>query len=184
LSRLKLKLAEIWIPPLLKKRALAELAGLTAEAFGCPPPRLSRLSWPARLEGYALFTMSEAQKSLRRPADLPRLRAGLRERARGFGAAMRRRFGVADLRQALRLARLLYRSIGIDFDGRPDGEILIRSCGFSRHYDGPVCALVSALDEGVLAGLAGGGRLEFRERLTEGGAACRAVFLLFEEPRP
>ena len=183
MRRAALLLAGLWVPPPLKKRALAELAALTAEAFGCPPPALSGLSWPERLEAYARFTASEARRALLRPADLPLIRAGLREKARGFGARMARRFGAADPGQGLRLARILYGAIGIDFVGRPDGGILIRSCGFSRHYDGPVCGLVSALDEGVLSGLAGGGRLEFRERLTEGGRACRADFI-FEEPRP
>lgn len=183
MSRIALRVAEVWIPSPMKKRALAELLGLTADAFGSPPPRLAGLPWPSRLEAYAFFTKSEAEKALLRPADLPLLRDRLREKAAGFGARMARRFGASNLEQSLRLARLLYRSIGIDFNGRPDGEILIRSCSFSRHYSGPVCSLISALDEGVLVGLAGGGRLEFRERLTEGGEACRAFFR-FEEERP
>jgi hypothetical protein len=182
MRRAALRLAEVWIPAFLKKRALADLAALTAEAFGCAPPELARLAWPAQLEAYARFTASEARTALLRPAGLPALRARLREGARGFGSAMARRFGAAGLERGMRVARVLYGAIGIDFAGGSGGEIVVRACGFSRHYDGPVCGLVSALDEGVLAGLLGGGRLEFRERLTEGGAACRAVFRP-EEPR-
>jgi hypothetical protein len=37
-----------------------------------------------------------------------------------------------------------------------------------------VCALVSALDRGLLAGLTCGGELEFRQRITEGADSCRA----------
>lgn len=182
MSRILLRLAEIWIPPALKTRALSELAGLTADAFGVPPPPLEGRDWPAGLEAYALFSRSEAEKALTHPEELSVLRARLRARAFGFGERLRRRFGPSSRKEVLRLARFLYGTIGIDFDARPDGEVLIRACGFSRHYSREVCSLISALDEGVLAGLAGGGRLEFRERLTEGKAACRAVFR-FEEDR-
>ena len=40
--------------------------------------------------------------------------------------------------------------------------------------------LVSGLDEGLLAGLAGDGRLVFTERLTEGADRCRARFVAEE----
>jgi len=183
MSRILLRLAEVWTPPALKNKALSELAGLTADAFGSSRvPRLKGRAWPDRIEAYALFTRNEADRALAHPEELSVLRSRLRKRAFGFGERLRRRFGVSSREDALRLARLLYRTIGIDFRGLPDGDVLIRACGFSRHYSGEVCSLISALDEGVLAGLAGGGRLEFRERLTEGGTACRAVFL-FEEER-
>jgi hypothetical protein len=182
MSRLRLRLAEIWIPPTWRRKALSDLAALTAGAFGAPPPFLDGLDWPARLEAYARFTSAEAERVLARPEELAVVRSRLRTRARDFGERLRRRLGASSRTDALRLARLLYGEIGIDFEGRPDGEVLIRACGFSRHYGGEVCALISALDEGVLAGLTGGGRLEFRERLTEGGAACRAVFHFEEDP--
>ena len=73
-------------------------------------------------------------------------------------------------------ARWLYRVLGIAFQGTADGAITIRRCAFSDVYSGPVCRLISALDRGVLAGLAGGGQLTFQTRLTEGAAVCRACF--------
>lgn len=181
MSPLTLSLAGLWLPPSLKKKALSDLASLTAEAFGSAPPPFDGMSWRERIEAYARYTREEARRTMLRPEELPGLRARLRENARVFAAGLKKRFGAKEREQALRLARILYRAIGIDFEAGLDGGILIRSCGFCAHYDGAVCGLVSGLDEGVLAGLLGDGRLEFRERLTEGGAACRAVFR-FEEP--
>jgi hypothetical protein len=76
----------------------------------------------------------------------------------------------------IRGARLLYGILSIDFQGAPDGDIVINRCFFSRDYTPKTCALMSGLDEGVLAGLSGGGRLEFSARITENKAVCRARF--------
>jgi choline dehydrogenase-like flavoprotein len=71
---------------------------------------------------------------------------------------------------------VLYRGLGIDLKGSADGQIIIRRCFFARFYTPRVCALVSALDQGLMAGLAGGGELDFTQRLTEGACCCRARF--------
>jgi hypothetical protein len=72
------------------------------------------------------------------------------------------------------LSRVLYRILGIDFEGRLDGGVTIKLCAFSRHYTGRVCRLISALDAGAASGLTGGGILEFKERITEGRDCCLA----------
>ena len=94
----------------------------------------------------------------------------------GFGRRIGAMLGVRSRKDAMRAARLLYRFLGIDFLGADSGEIIIRRCSFSEHYTPETCALMSGLDEGVLAGLAGGGRLTFQARLTEGRDSCRARF--------
>ena len=73
-------------------------------------------------------------------------------------------------------ARLIYRGLGIDFKGSAEGRVVIRRCAFATIYTPRVCALVSALDRGLLAGLTGGGVLEFRQRFTEGADSCQACF--------
>jgi hypothetical protein len=73
-------------------------------------------------------------------------------------------------------ARFLYGMIGIDFRGSPDGEVRVTSCLFSNYYTPSVCLLISALDEGLLSGLSGGGTLTFTRRLTEGHLCCEARF--------
>jgi len=64
--------------------------------------------------------------------------------------------------------------LGIDFLGEPDGSMVMTRCFFSDYYSSPVCRLISSLDEGLLVGLAGGGRLSFSQRITEGHECCRA----------
>ena len=71
-------------------------------------------------------------------------------------------------------ARLIYRGLGLDFRGSADGTVVVRRCAFAGVYSPRVCALVSVLDRGLLAGLTGGGVLEFRQRITEGVDCCRA----------
>ena len=70
---------------------------------------------------------------------------------------------------------MFYRQIGIEVSGGPLGDIHVGRCFFARYYTEPVCAVVSALDQGLVAGLFAGASLEFQQRLTGGGACCRAT---------
>ena len=70
----------------------------------------------------------------------------------------------------------LYGYLGIDMSAGPAGEIVVRRCLFAGYFSAPVCEVVGALDEGLAAGLSGGGELEFIERITGGAACCRARF--------
>jgi hypothetical protein len=80
------------------------------------------------------------------------------------------------------MSELVYKIIRIDLQGGPEGHILIRKCFFSHYYSYEVCRVISSLDEGLLAGISGGGRLKFDQRITEGHDCCRAR-LLFERNR-
>ena len=89
----------------------------------------------------------------------------------------------AELRKTLRPAtpdelrtamRLLYRAIGINAKFDMEGNVTISACYFSSFYSGRICRLISALDAGVAAGLSGGGRLVFSQRMTEGHDCCLA----------
>ena len=71
-------------------------------------------------------------------------------------------------------ARMVYELLDIDFRGTGQGEITVRRCAFSDIYSAEVCWLVSALDTGLLAGLSGGDRLEFSQRITESAPTCLA----------
>ena len=82
---------------------------------------------------------------------------------------------------AMIAARICYRMLDIDFKGNAGGEVCITRCSFSGVYSPAACQVMSALDAGLLAGLTGGGRLLFSQRLTEGFPSCRArVFLEVE----
>lgn len=198
---LRLAVARLFIPRGARQRALEELFARTAAAFGFPVPPPQGRGPAARLAEYARFTRERADDALYRAAggagsergessavtdgtDSDAL-AGLERRlyrgARGLGGRYRLKLGVRSTGEAFAAARVLYRGLGIDFRASGDGEVVIRRCPFAAVYTPPVCALVSALDRGLLAGLAGGGDLRFRQRLTEGACCCRARF---EEASP
>jgi hypothetical protein len=189
---LRLAAARLHVPRGARMRALEELFARTAAAFGSPVPPPRSRGPSARLAEYARFTRERADWALARPIDGsaseggtaaggdPAALAGLERRlyraARGLGGRFRMQLGVRSSGEALAAARVLYRGLGIDFRASADGEIVIRRCSFAGLYTPGVCALVSALDRGLLAGLAGGGELRFGQRLTEGACCCRAHF--------
>lgn len=171
---LRLRAARIYLPPFLKRKYFRKLFLITAEAFGTALPALEGRSYEARLRLFASFTRENALKTLA-AGDAEAAGERLFRNARAFGEELRRSLGVKTLAHAAAAARLLYRAIGIDFEGAPDGAIIIRSCRFAADYTPDICGLVSSLDRGILAGLAGGGGLRFSQRITEGHDSCRAV---------
>ncbi len=75
--------------------------------------------------------------------------------------------------EAAHVARALYRVIGVDFRVGAAGGFVVKSCLFSSRYTPAACRLISSLDAGLLAGLTGGARMVFTQRITEGAAVCR-----------
>lgn len=173
---LRLRLARLYLPAGLQKRKLAELVRLTAQAFDAAPPSLEGLSLGEMRRLYAGFSRDMAERALADPAELEAVRRRLFDEALRLGRDMRRELGVSTRRDVMAAARILYRGLDIDLDGGPGGDIVVRRCSFSRLYSAAVCRLMSSLDAGILSGLAGGGELEFSERLTEGSVCCRARF--------
>ena len=174
---LRLRLLALYTPDWLQRYMLRELFQSTAAAFGCPPPPPDGRAPATLLAQYARFTQSMAEAALEGDhSALPDLETRLYREAYALGARLRRLCGVTTRQDVMDAAQWLYRILGIAFQGTADGAIVIRRCAFSDIYSGPVCRLISALDQGVLAGLAGGGQLTFQARLTEGAASCRACF--------
>jgi hypothetical protein len=166
------------LAPLVRRRVIVELFRSTAAAFECNRVRLDGLSPEECLLAYAVFTADRAEAALRRGDGLAELQGRLARNAYGLARARARLLGVRRVDDVMALARLLYGMLDIDFAGCASGEITIHSCYFSPFYSPAVCRLMSALDCGLLAGLAGGGELEFTERITEGRPCCRARFTL------
>ncbi len=170
---LRLIAAGLFLPPPLKKEYLGKLFRLTAEALGVAAPDLDGLSYEARLSLFASFSRENALRALAE-GNVETAGGKLFVNARAFGEELRRKLGVKTCAEAMAAARVLYRAIGIDFKGAPDGAIIIRSCRFAARYSPEICGFVSSLDRGIMAGLAGGGELRFFHRLTEGYDYCRA----------
>jgi len=170
------------VPASVRKRKLAELFGLTARAFRASPPSVEGLSWRRRLRRYACFTATMAEETARAGADVEATQKRLFGEAAYLGQALAKELRVASFAQVMSAARILYRNLRIDLkcDGR--GEIVVRKCFFARFYSPAACRLMSSLDAGIFAGLAGGGTLVFDRRLTEGHDCCRAHFGLLGAP--
>lgn len=178
---LRLALAERFLPLPFRKRELLSLFELTAEAFEAPLPALKGKTFDEMLGAYARWTNEQAARTAEDESRAAAARARLRDLAFAYGGRIRKRLGLRTRRQAARAGRLLYRLIRIDFQETEAGEILVRRCYFSRIYAPQTCALMAGLDEGILAGLSGGGRLEFSSRITENDLACRGRFTFPED---
>lgn len=173
---LLLRALQVHTPEHLRRRRLAELAAVTAGAFGCPAPELAGLTGDERLRCYAEFTRARVDEAIATGRDLQLIHDRLYAGAFRIGSELRRVLRLATMADAMAAARVLYRGLGIDFRGTPSGDVLVASCFFSDFYSRDVCRVIAALDDGFVAGLAGGGRLIFLQRITEGYDHCRACF--------
>jgi hypothetical protein len=162
------------LPAFIRREILAALFEATADAFECPTPAHDHLPYDECLRTYALFTREQAEKALQAGRDVPAIKTQLYQNAYPLGGKLRKWFGVDRTEEVMELGQILYRAIGVEIQGEPQGDVTVKRCYFSQFYSGPVCDLISALDDGVFSGLSGGGRLVFSERLTEGRECCRA----------
>jgi len=169
------------LPAFIREEILAELFEATAVAFKCPAPAFDHLSFDECLRTYALFTREQAEKALQSGRNIPVIKTQLYRNAYPLGGKLREWFAVDTMGEVMELGQILYQAIGVEIQGDSQGNVTVKRCYFSQFYTGPVCDLISALDDGVLSGLSGGGRLVFSERLTEGRACCRAKLQPREE---
>ena len=165
----------IYLPQFLKVKKLNELFSVTADAFQTPAASVAGLPFERALKAYVTFTRDASLQHLNRNGDVELVRRRMYEGACRMGAAIRGELRIKDFAQAMKAARLLYRAIGIDFHGNERGEIVINACYFSRFYTGGICRFISTLDEGLIAGLSGGGHLTFLKRITEGDTCCLGI---------
>jgi len=171
-----LLLGQLYLPPSVKRKRLKQLFTLTAKAFGSNTPRMEGISLDEILERYARFTRKEAEKSISRPEAREKVRERLYLNAFTLGCELRRKYRIRTLRDALQMGRIIYKVLKIDFCGDGARGIVIKKCFFSNYYSAEVCALISAIDEGIMAGLTSGLRIRFIERITDGNECCRAYF--------
>jgi hypothetical protein len=168
-----LLLARLYLPPSAVKKRLSQLFALTADAFGSALPDAVGVSRDEMLERYALYTRDEAGKAIAR-GEPEKVRAELYRNAFSLGEEIRRAFRIKTRRDALVMGGIMYRALKIDFRGDGSSGIFMKRCFFSSYYSADVCDLISALDEGLIAGLSPGVKLRFFQRITEGDECCRA----------
>lgn len=163
-------------PGLIKKAQLYFLFKITAEAFGCVKPDLWNITYDNALRAFARFTREQTEKTIQEGENYETIKKALYCKAFLLGAKIRRIFRLSNPDDVLAICRLFYKNIKIELEGNLPGEITIKSCYFSAFYSNSVCRFISALDEGIIAGLLGGGELRFEQRITEGSPCCRAFF--------
>jgi hypothetical protein len=166
------------MPLIVKRQALAQLFRVTAAAFQCDIPRLWGFSWEQCLREYGRFTADRTEDALRSGRDLSELQERLYRNAYHLGRMPGWLLGVRSVYDVMAVGRLLYGVLDIEFYGSGSGEITISRCHLSSFYSPQVCQVMSAMDRGLLASLAGAGDLVFIQRITEGQTCCRGHFTL------
>lgn len=157
---------------LVRRIELQLLMNLTARALGQKPRRTWTLTNDEALSTYAAFTRDQLQGG----ADdelLQRMNTEAYRTGRWLRRILRPR-SQADVEE---LTAALYRNIGITLEGHIPGQLCFRRCLFSRYYTPAVCQAASALDDGIIRGLSGCGRLTFKQRITEGRDCCLATIV-------
>jgi len=171
-----LKIMRLYLPEFIKKKKLNELFRLTADAFQSELPELMGLSFAECLSKYALFTREQAERYVQSGRPLEEVKHRLYQNSCIMGQSLRKNLHIATWEDAVTALKVIYEFIGIDFQCDRQGEFIVKQCFFSQYYSDGVCKLISSLDEGLAAGLSGGGRLCFELRITEGGSCCQGHF--------
>ncbi|HEX5902574.1 MAG TPA: hypothetical protein VF028_05615 [Actinomycetota bacterium] len=181
---LRLRALELHVPRWVARSAIRRLFEATGSAFGSDPICTDGSDHIALLERYAAFSATSAERALADRTDLDDLSRRMWNNAYALGESLRRRLGVRSREDALRAARIAYRMIGIDVRADPRGDMVVDRCSFAERYSPQVCRVMSSLDAGMVAGLTGGGRLTFSERITEGRPRCLARIAWEGAPGP
>lgn len=154
------------------KKGLETLFQATAAAFGRELPDLRGLSRRDVLLCYARFTRQEAEKAISGGTSAI-VRENLYEHSLRLGRKIRSTLPLRGRSDEAAALSGLYRLLEIDCTIDARGVLTVERCFFARHYTPAVCRLISAMDEGIVAGISGG-RLVFSRRLTEDATACSA----------
>jgi hypothetical protein len=173
----RLLFLRLHVPGSVRRSILRELIAATARAFERDAPDTANLTAPELMAHAVDLSRTWADDAIRTGVDLDRLQRRMFSEASELGRRARRRLRLASEEEGLAAARVVYGAIGIDFRPRGSGNIEVRRCAFARAYGSRICRLMSSMDSGLIAGLAGTEGLRFTERITEGAVACRAVAL-------
>ncbi len=156
---------------LFRKIELQLLMNLTARALDKQAKRIWILSSDEALRVYAEYTRQHLHGHVEE-----QLLQRMGDEAWRMGRRLRNLFRLQSPERSRRFIISLYRNIGIELEGQLPGNLCFKRCFFSRYYTPDICLAASALDEGIIRGIAGEGRLIFEQRITEGCPCCMATF--------
>ncbi len=146
----------------------------TAAVFNMDAPRVKGISISKQLKNYACFTSNAARQAIENGEDLNELHQELYHMACGLGESLIRWMKPADERERQAIFVLLYRNLGITIREKRPNEFCVYKCYFAAFYSPEICDVISGIDQGIFAGILGGGTLTFHQRITEGCPVCRA----------
>jgi hypothetical protein len=165
--------SRIYLPWFIRKSRLNELFIATADAFQREKPEITGYSLNQCLTRYALFTAKNAEESILNGNEYE-VRERLYRNALQIGKDIRKELKIKTLKEVMQACKVVYKALKIEFLGDLQGRISIPSCFFSSYYSSHVCRVISGLDKGLIAGLSGGLKMEFTQRITEGNQCCIA----------
>jgi predicted ArsR family transcriptional regulator len=168
------RLLGLWAPAPLKKQELRNLFQVTASAFGCASPDITGRSFDDALAEYGRFTRSEIEKLRASGRETESVRERLFQGGWKLGERIRKACLLRRPEDAVSAMTVLYRTMGIEAHANGASELTVSSCSFSGVYSAEACGVVSALDDGIFAGLSRGMRLSFSRRITDGCSSCTA----------
>jgi hypothetical protein len=178
---LALAVSRNYLPTFIRKSRLNDLFRAAVDAFRCEVPQLQGYSFDRCLTGFALFTSRNAQRCLQSGTQ-EEVKERLYNNAFLIGRRLRKELRVSTVEEVMQASGIIYKAIEIDFHGEADGQIEIPVCFFSPYYSDKICRVMSSMDEGLMAGLSGGLKLEFTQRITEGHECCKARLLQAGRP--
>jgi hypothetical protein len=173
----RLTLLQLHLPALVRRAILRELIAAIARAFERPCPPTSGLPSEELLACAIDVSHRWSEDALGGAAHRSEVEERLFSEAFALGLRAKRRLRIETEEEGLSAAGVLYGAIGVELRAGRAGAIVVPRCAFARTYGPGVCALMSAMDSGLIAGLTGTAGLRFIERLTEGAPACRALVL-------
>lgn len=174
--KLVVKCFSLYMPKSFKKIQLRILLKMAAEVFNCAQPSIKGKSYEEALFLFASFTKEQAKMCLMDKENAIIVRQSLRDKSFYVGQRLRKVTRLSKPKDITMLLQLIYRNIGIELENGAYGNIRIHQCYFSDIYCASICSFISAMDEGIFAGLNQGGKLEFQKRMTKGSSCCQAYF--------
>ncbi|MCD7840473.1 MAG: hypothetical protein LUG46_07625 [Erysipelotrichaceae bacterium] len=149
----------------------------TAKVFGVKSPTVIGFSLSKLLKAYAQLTTDISMKFIENKQDRNQLYQNLYDMAYHLGSDLRWWLRPQNNQDCFSIIEMLYRHIGITLC-EESSTICVYQCYFSDFYTPEVCSIISAIDQGIFAGVYQGGTLSFYKRITEGYEKCEAKFTL------
>jgi hypothetical protein len=198
---LRLQLLYWWTPNFVIKRELGNLSDKTIDALQklltthapLTPNNQSSASKDAKNQRAAMAqTHAKMVEALTAAVGHDKAVALGREALFAVGVQLgkqtKNKLGVGNnSKDLIKASKILYRILGIDFHiewiDQTKAVAVIEHCVLSEKYSKLTCEILSATDEGVIAGLQSNVEMKFQEYITGGCPNCRAN-LNFKQTEP